>query len=310
MTVSKHPYKQYQHTLVNILKISNGDFYINRDANVKRLHHSIVNIPSVMRNVIKYDGKSLVSIDIKNSQPYLSLLLLNPDFWNKKSSKLKCEAKNSSKIIDLVNFSIITKYLSNNKHHSTYTMLVKTVKPLINSGFEEYIDSVTSGQFYEILNEHIAAKTGTKISSRKQLKAVMFLVLFSAYGYRGLNKNDTTFKRLFEHKYRQVSRVFNAIKKEGKELLPCLLQSIESYLILEVITKRISKEHPEAPLFTIHDSIATTIDYVEVVKNIMLEELTKAVGYAPQLHIEEWQLENMHKHLNELRDKANSLRSA
>jgi hypothetical protein len=74
--------------------------------------------------------------------------------------------------------------------------------------------------------------------------------------------------------------------------------------MIDVIAKRISIEYPDAPIFTIHDSISTTAEYVDSVKTIMTEELTKAIGHAPKLEPEVWCKSNMVKHLETLKEKA------
>jgi hypothetical protein bacD2_16835 len=76
------------------------------------------------------------------------------------------------------------------------------------------------------------------------------------------------------------------------------LQSIESEIILHRCCKRIWEEgNPQVPVFTIHDSIATTTEHVEWVKGIMQEELTNAIGVSPSLTIEHWNLSKV-KHPN------------
>ena len=70
-----------------------------------------------------------------------------------------------------------------------------------------------------------------------------------------------------------------------------LLQSIESEIILHRCCKRIWKEgNHQVPVFTIHDSIATTVEHVEWVKGIMQRELTNAIGIPPNLTDEHWNL--------------------
>lgn len=64
---------------------------------------------------------------------------------------------------------------------------------------------------------------------------------------------------------------------------------MESEIILHRCCKRIWEEdNHQVPVFTIHDSIATTIEHVEYVQTVMREELTKAIGIAPTLKIEQW----------------------
>ena len=66
------------------------------------------------------------------------------------------------------------------------------------------------------------------------------------------------------------------------------LQHIESYLVLDVICKRISEEHPDLPIYTIHDSIATTSGKEGIVEAIMKAELAKHIGITPNLKYDYW----------------------
>ncbi len=82
------------------------------------------------------------------------------------------------------------------------------------------------------------------------------------------------------------------------------MQSIESHLMINVIAKRVSEEYPLAPIYTIHDSISTTAEYVDAVEQIMMEELTKAIGDPPTIKQEVWCKSNMAKHLETIKEKA------
>jgi hypothetical protein len=83
--------------------------------------------------------------------------------------------------------------------------------------------------------------------------------------------------------------MFALIKKGNKILLPCLLQRMESHLVLLKIAKRISRERPELPIFSIHDSLTTTVGNEDYVRRIMEEELLAAIGFSPTLKTEPWQ---------------------
>jgi hypothetical protein len=63
---------------------------------------------------------------------------------------------------------------------------------------------------------------------------------------------------------------------------------LEAELILENICEKIAAEYPEAPIFTVHDSIVTTPKYLEIVKQIMQQVLTERIGYPPVLTVEKW----------------------
>lgn len=74
--------------------------------------------------------------------------------------------------------------------------------------------------------------------------------------------------------------------------------------MVNIIAKRISIEYPNAPIFTIHDSITTTAEYIDDVERIMTEELTKAIGYAPTLDRQYWDTANMDRYIEELHERA------
>ena len=93
--------------------------------------------------------------------------------------------------------------------------------------------------------------------------------------------------KIIKRKYKGVP-----IKKQHNRLA-CLLQSIESEIILHRCCKRIWEEgNNQVPVFTIHDSIATTVEHVEWVKMIIEEELTRVIGLPPTLSIEHWNANN------------------
>jgi hypothetical protein len=77
-------------------------------------------------------------------------------------------------------------------------------------------------------------------------------------------------------------------KPQEKNFLPVLLQNIEADCILDYSTKLISKQNPEIPLFTIHDSIVTTSDNIEIVEKQFRKYLRKYFGIIPELKREPW----------------------
>ena len=76
----KYPREQYHVALVNIGAIAAHDYNAHKDDNVHRLHSRLTSLQKEFRNFITYDGCPMVSIDIKNSQPYLANVLFSPDF--------------------------------------------------------------------------------------------------------------------------------------------------------------------------------------------------------------------------------------
>lgn len=125
---------------------------------------------------------------------------------------------------------------------------------------------------------------GVTYNNRKEVKTAIFQVLFTANQFIGQKRAAP--KRLFKRLFPSVYEIFAIIKKQNKVTLPCLLQSIESLLVIKTISKRINEERPDVPIFTVHDSIATTTGNHLYVKKVMEEELEKALGHNPVLEFE------------------------
>lgn len=186
-----------------------------------------------------------------------------------------------------------------------------------------FFDLVRTGKFYEYLEEAIKTSDNPIIrdflgpdSSRKALKAIIFVAMFSdnrfinsptRNGYQGSELKD-----LFRDLFPSVYDIFKTIKKSHKENLALILQNIEAHSILNVITKRIAKERPDLFMITIHDSIVTTVGNEDYVKRVMEEELVKIVGVAPEIDLEPWfnKERDISKTINEASYESNILKVA
>jgi hypothetical protein len=275
----KDPFTQFTSSYFNVERIADADFLLKVDKNVFRLHSNLSNIRSELRHCVTYGGENMVSIDIKNSQPYLSTILLNEENWTANS-------KHSSLSITAIANNPINRIHHNKSDLFSFIMLVNTALMQAGKDLEQFIDLVTQGHFYEHFSEVISRELGTSYANRKQVKVAMFQVLFTDNRYLG--QPSAAPKRVFKDLFPSVYQIFSDIKKKDKTLLPCLLQRIESHLILEVATKRIARERPRLPIFTIHDSIATTEGNEQYVKKVLEEELFRATGYLPKLSMDQW----------------------
>jgi len=256
---------------IAVSKIDKTGFYPHFDTTSGRLHTPLTQLKKELRMFLKYDGKKLVSIDIKNSQPYLSTILFNEETFKK------------NKVQDKINLYNNIDY---NKSPISFYYVSKKDLPL---DIKNYIKQVVSGKFYEefaevLKTENLLTDKGEDI--RKTAKIIAFRTMFSPNSHKQHVKEIQLFERVYPNVYKNF-----AFLKKGKDkynTLACLLQNIEAELILKIICKEISVKLPNAPIFTIHDSIITTVDYHEKVKQIMYNILKDKVGYAPELSIEFW----------------------
>ena len=205
----------------------------------------------------------MTNLDIKNSQPYLSTIILTYP----------------SKVAGL------TKNL-------VFSKLLQTLKVSLNDDVKKYISLVASGTFYEYLMQEYS--NGGLELSRKETKLQVLRILFAS---NRMPKDETNRKarQIFIDTFPTVHRIFSKVrgrirgtKFENSNRFAILLATIESYLLLNVIVKRINKELPNVIVMTIHDSIMTGIltDDVEAVRKIMNDELTFYVGFSPKIEID------------------------
>lgn len=71
---------QFNSIMGSATRILNGDIFYTIDNTSGRFHSNITNMAKGLRAFLLINGESLANLDIKNSQSYLSnLLLTNPD---------------------------------------------------------------------------------------------------------------------------------------------------------------------------------------------------------------------------------------
>lgn len=266
----KNPLTQYHAALYNINSIAIGDYKVSIDSNVHRLHSVITNLQKDYRRFLSYNGQKLVNVDICNSQPYLLCLLLNPSFWDKTSDiplNIGMLSHNIQGMVQEEHLSEIYKY-------------VLSLSACHDTALENYIKTASQGKVYEYMQEVINKRENVNLK-RDDIKTMILTTLFSK------NRFMPTYKKYFKQNFPQIYELIRLVKKENHETLACILQNIESEIILHRCCCQIWHiSNHQVPVFTIHDSICTTIGNEVFVKEIMIQELTKAVGEIPFIKIE------------------------
>lgn len=244
-----------------------------------RFYNPISNLKRELRNFLTYGGQSLVDVDIKNSQPFLSLVLFNSKFWE---AKVHFRKKSLKYLMEDVFNNI-----RNSKYYNSIITLVKSNETQYSIGLKinEYRDLVLSGEFYEYIQDNFSPLYPNRFDERSKVKIEVLRILYSdpSLHWLGCYKACHTFKSIFPG----VSKILNDIKLVKQNYLPIILQRIESHLVIDIICKAISKIHPHIPLFTIHDNIITTKGNELIVEEIMKQEIHKWTGYEPRFGVEE-----------------------
>ena len=273
----KYPTFQYNSALMLIDRLHRKQYILKIDATAGRFHTIFTQLPKWLKPFIKYDKKQLVGLDLTNSQPLLATTLLDKEVFN------------SNPIL----IDTIRKY---NPHHHT-TILVNLIEKIQNElDVLEYKKIVSEGQYYEkfgiILQENGLIPEDIK-ETRGFAKTATFSSFFAPnFDYRYIEAMQH-FKKTFPNVYSIFSEIKYAVKGTKKKdkvhsALSVALQALEAELFLDKICKRINETNPNIPIFTIHDSVVTTVGYEDIVQQIIEEETYNTIRIKPKINIEKW----------------------
>jgi len=278
-------------------------WHLNKGFNIDdsggRLYSPLTLLPSIFKHFLTHKGEPLVSIDIKNSQPFHLLFLLKDRFWKPYTAGLTLKGLNPKLFNDLEDLkmnkedsSSLSSYVSKKEGDIDNIMLQKRtlvrgkeVDPNLN-----YEDLVLSGKLYEFIcytfYGKFRPKTGvdpfsTRIQTKKKSLKMMY------HNPRKKHSDSIPVFEEFKRLFPKEAEVMQKLKQFNHSDFPILLQMIEARMILHIICRRICDIDPTLPLYTIHDSIITTNRGKELVMKVINEEYKKHLGKVPQLEEEE-----------------------
>lgn len=252
-------------------RILNRDYHYSRDPTAFRLHTNFTNLKSDMRKHLRFNGQQhYISQDIKSCQPLLVIALLDQNFWLNKRVGNKLILSDLG--LEMADFN-----------QRAWQELLKLLKD-INS-IEDvitYKDIVLSGKFYQKINKMLYNKDTITDEEKSRLKDEVFLMLYSK------NHHHFPSKKIFKDNFPTITRLFELIKRGKHELLPTILQRIESNLIIDTACVNLDEAYPEIPLLSIHDSLATTLEYKNIVKQELINTFETKLGITPLIKEEVW----------------------
>ena len=173
----KNPRTQYKAIIQNINEVKIHHYKAKIDSNVHRLHSVLTNMQKDFRNFLTYDGGTqLVSVDIKNSQPYLFCLLLNRKFWD----------GNSSLPININNqpLNIQELFTASPELLPTIRGFFESINEANIQEFQEYISLVAGGNLYEMIVTRAIQLRSTSKITRQKAKIGLLTLFYSP------NKDD------------------------------------------------------------------------------------------------------------------------
>jgi hypothetical protein len=153
-------------------KFDTGNFKYKFDSTGHRFHTNLTNFKKELRNYLTYDNKKLVSIDLKNSQPFLTLKLFDIGFWGDENKKIN---------IKRLNKEIYDKIFNKDKTYETIIMFLKNYESQYSKGFHSknsFRSLVESGTFYEYLLEQFKDIFPDRFKDRNTTKKEVLRILY------------------------------------------------------------------------------------------------------------------------------------
>ncbi len=276
--------------LIAINNIHKQSFFCSVDFNIGRFHSNLSTLNKKLRPFITYKGKNLVNVDVRNSQPLLSTVILKKEFWTREHSGMNIYRFPSA--LNLLSGSPIDSYAVKSfsldhleeldvvfKDAETVIMLVTFLLEKYSDSFSEWIIAAESGKFYEAIFKKIHPGETFR---KDEVKVAMLKFFFSE------NKHTSKDKKLIMDAFPEVTKVFERLKQKDHVTLSHILQRLESTLMIEFVSRRIAADKPDLPFFTIHDSIATFEEEVEYVTTVIEEAFDSLLGIRVELGVEKW----------------------
>lgn len=244
-----------------------------------RVHTAFSQLKREFRCMVTYNGEQLVEVDIKNSQLYFMVYLLNGRNWN-----IRGESDEKTRKI----WKGITTPTIDNKHPYTHTiMFLKSLESKYSKGFHEhdFVRSVTEGTLYESIMEKLMLSAGgtAKLSwynNRDDVKKVLLMQLFAdrwKHANSLFNCNSLPVWKTFETLYPDIGKIIREVKADYFKHISMLLQRIESMAVFGVC-EHLFRHFPDVPYFTIHDCIVTMERNALTVKAVMEKCITDFIG--------------------------------
>jgi hypothetical protein len=282
-----------------VQKINNKDIWCKVSKENHRLNSTFTSIPKELRQFILINGEKMEMLDLKTSQPYILSTIIKTRFFfeTKEGYNLKtiCPIE-YDKIIKSIDDSI--KIYSNNpmvcnespyKQSLTRTCLFMWCEFLSQKEAEnlaEYGLQSFENDFYMDMAEMFILENDQEIKIdrhelREKIKGVMMLILFDD-NIKNRNNNEIIqiFKKVYPGVNTWIEMMHRMLDKKG---FAYLLQRSESFLMLNNVCRVFKNQFKSAPIFTVHDALFTTKDYMTNLVKITEETLFQLTGKKPGL---------------------------
>nr|WP_293304509.1 hypothetical protein [Allomuricauda sp.] len=280
-------------------KLKHNHITYNRVGKDNRLHSTFTSLPKDLRPFLKYQEQPLVSLDLKSSQPFFLCALI---------FTLIERSEEEYAVGGLKPYHV-------EKIRQLYSVMIrKNLIGPMDTDLREFIDLVLEKDIYSYIGHNLSPDFLSQIKTPFGNINDKYFNLSKGFKEKKSFKNlrDYCKKSMLEYLYCSpkskekrileirrimpdpVNMIIDKLKEVNKEHnffrndFALILQNIEAFFIVDVITKRIAEERPELFMLTIHDSIVCTLDNMKYVHNTMMDVFIEMLGIVPNIIPEPW----------------------
>lgn len=218
-----------------------------------RVHTPLTSLPNELRSCLSVYGETLVNIDLANSQPLFAGLVATNYYRNRTARQRFCERTFPEDV---------------NPYHKRSITTAEVERPDLT----RYLEVCQAGQLY-----------GSVMQPGDQKDKIKRAWLIMMYGRNHLRSQ---LKAQFENQYPSVAAMLKDLKRKNYRHAAHLMQNVESTMMIYGICRRLMKESPTLPVYTIHDSYLTLASKVELVTDTIRQEFN-LIGMSPKLTVKD-----------------------
>lgn len=285
-----------------IVNLNNGDINFSRkEYSDDRLHSAFTKFPSILRKHLRYDGQTLGEVDISSSVPFFMYYLF-------------------LSIVDInqINQEVHTNFFKKPRFYEPALKKTVSIVELDPVEVEKFGKDILQGNYYRqfvdmfddeyyISNSRYELKREFNFSEEDKLKIIKTRMLsWPNARVNDFKSEQAVFKKLYPTIYdfltkfkrrRYIARE-GILKKKAEKIakeskinikdtfqqhkkVSHLFLQLESYIMLDIVARKLNKSRSKMPFFTLHDCIITTKDNVEELKQFMEEVFNSVVGVTP-----------------------------
>lgn len=283
-----------------VLGIANTHYDMSRNRYTDdRFHSSFTSIPKDLRKYLIYGNKRLGEVDISASVPfflYCYMLYIVGDYQRIalsffdgffKKDRLYSQALKITKNKVKLDKDEVLRFGETLLNGTFYQQIMIYFDEVYYKRHAEYVLKGTFNNTNEdktiIAKKMILSAINSKNSQHKETKEFMKLLYPTIMEFLEVFKTRRYLKKI--DKIRLQGRLnISEIKLKGnfeqhKKVSHLLLQ-LESYFMLEILTRKLNKSHSKKPFFTLHDCIVTTEENISFLKEFMRQIFISTVGFS------------------------------